>query len=147
MVKGTLGCTAVFAPTGRDVGQYWQVPDISALVGATVTQVTLDQFQLTLLLVDGPYRSERVSAHLVIEKQFTYEAGGESFELDPQRSETLGPAWRFLHRTVVFADATDDLVVTVRFDDGSHFTLLPGGKYEAFNMWGHGVPGLLAGPS
>jgi hypothetical protein len=125
-----------------------KVPDLSALVGSTVTQVTLDEYQLTLLFFDAaPDRSTRVSAHLVIEKAFELEASGEVFEIGPQRCETLGSAWRFLKRTVASAEATDDLVVDVWFDDQSHFTLRPGGPYEAFNMWGDGVPGLLAGPS
>jgi hypothetical protein len=83
----------------------------------------------------------------VIEKAFTFEARGEVFDIDPQRCETFGSTWRFLKRTVTTAEATDDLVIDIGFDDQSHFTLRPGGPYEAFHMWGDGVPGLLAGPS
>ena len=59
-----------------------------------------------------------MSAHLVIEKAFSVE-GDEPFEIDPQQCETFGPAWRFLKRSVTRAQATDDLVVDIWFDDQS----------------------------
>ena len=136
-------------------GQSGFVPDISALVGSAVTRVTLDEYQLTLLFVDAaPERNVRVSAHLVIEKAFMFETGGEVFEIDPQRCQTFGPTWRFLSRTVARAEATDDLIVDIWFDDQSHFTLRPGGPYEAFHMWtasggrwSRSTPKVSPGPS
>ena len=70
------------------------------LVGCEARRVGLD-YQVRLLLVDGPYRDERVNAELVIEAPFRYKAeDGRWHDIQPGDVTTLGPVVTMFGRTV-----------------------------------------------
>jgi hypothetical protein len=96
------------------------VADVSALVGCEVRRLQLD-YQVTLLLVDGPRSAERVSATLILEAPIRLEVGGQVSTVESNRKETHPPLCALVHTTVTEADASRDLP-TLRLDDGSYLT-------------------------
>lgn len=119
--------------------------DLTSLIGAEVRRLSFD-YQVTLLLVEGPANAERISAHLQIEAPIRVEHGGEIDQCDPNDKETHGAMTRLLHLVVTEAvvDDRDDLRIT--FDDGTTLLVARDPLYESWNLTGAGVPHVLMGP-
>ena len=124
------------------------VPDsynLGALVGCTVTRVAFD-YQVRLLLVDGPYPNERVSAELVIETPITFsDDAGVNHDVRPGDTRTVAPILGLFQRSVLTA-AFDGRVLTIVFDDQAVLEVRTSKTYESWNITRRGVPDLIAGP-
>jgi hypothetical protein len=118
--------------------------DLSPLVGTEVRQVRLD-YQVTLLLVDGPYNQERASGLLQIETPFHLEADGQTWTVAPSDKSTYAPVCHLVHLTVVSAEM-DDERLRLRFSDGSALTVERDPRYESWSLTGSGVPEVLVTP-
>ena len=118
--------------------------DLRAITGAEVSAVTLD-YRVSLLLAD-PNDARRLGATLVIGVPFTYEASDGRAVLDASDPATLSEAWRLLRRRIVVATADADLNLVVTFDDGARVAVERSDLYEAWELYGRGVQGVLAGP-
>jgi len=119
--------------------------DFSALVGCEVRQVGVD-YQVRLVLVDGPYQDERVNAELVIEAPFRYKAEDRKWhDIQPGQVTTLGPVVTMFGRTVQ-AVTFDGLILTVDFGHDVRIEVATMTHYESWNLSGTGVPGYIAGP-
>jgi hypothetical protein len=81
--------------------------DVTLLTGCVVTRVSFD-YQVILLLVDGPFRKERVSAHLVIEAPIELrDLDAAEHEVLPGEPRTLAPMLHLLHRKLTGRLLTD----------------------------------------
>ena len=132
-------------PSTDGAGQDGPVPDVSALVGCEVRRLQLD-YQVTLLLVDGPARQERVSATLVMEQAIRLSGAGEEWIVMPGQNDTVAPLCALLHTTITEASVTDE-VLTLGFNAGINLTTGPHPEYESWHLFGEGVPSILVGPS
>ena len=119
--------------------------DLSALVGTEVRQIRLD-FQVTLLLVDGPANHERASGVLVIETPFRLESEAGGWTVDPSDKGTHAPLCDLLHQAVVSAQMDNDQTLRLRFSAGVTVTVEPDGQYESWNLSGKGIPQVLVTP-
>lgn len=119
--------------------------DLTPLIGAEVRRLSFD-YQVTLLLVEGPANAERISAHLQIEAPIRVEHGGVIDQCDPNDKQTHGAITRVLHLVVTEAvvDERDDLRVT--FDDETTLVVARDQLYESWNLTGDGIPHVLMGP-
>lgn len=113
--------------------------DLTPLIGAEVRRLSFD-YQVALLLVEGPANAERISAHLQIETPIRVEHDGVIDQCDPKDKQTHGAITRVLHLVVTEAvvDERDDLRVT--FDDGTTLVVARDQQYESWNLTGDGVP-------
>jgi len=118
--------------------------DLESIRGAEVTAVTLD-YRVSLLLID-PETPQRLGATLVVGVPFTFGAAGSTVVIDAETPSTLAATWQLLRRTIVSAAADDDLNLVVEFDDGSILSVLRNDRYEAWELSGRGVRGVLVGP-
>jgi hypothetical protein len=119
--------------------------DLSALVGSQVRRVAFDD-RVSLLLVDGADREQRVAANLVIEAAIELRgADGIKFEVRPGVTASLAPLLGLL-RCRLTSVAFDGRKLSVSFDDGSRLAVFTGERYEAWDLRGVGVPNLSAGP-
>jgi hypothetical protein len=116
-----------------------EVADLSPLVGTEVRQLRLD-YQVTLLLVDGPNDQERASGLLQIETPFRLETDGQTWTVVPSDKSTHAPVCHLVHLTVVLAEMDDDGRLRLRFSDGSALTVERDPRYESWNLTGSGVP-------
>jgi Family of unknown function (DUF6188) len=121
------------------------VTDISALIGTEVRQIRLD-YQVTLLLVDGPANDERASGLLQIESPFQLETGAASWTVTPSDKNTHAPISQLLHLGVVSAQMDGDQTLRLGFSDGSTVTVERDRRYESWNLTGTGVPQVLVTP-
>jgi hypothetical protein len=121
------------------------VHDLSALVGAEVRRVAFD-YQVTLLLVEGPANAERVSGNLQIEAPIRVEHGGQVAECDPNDKRTHGAMTHLLHLVITDATVDGDDTLRLSFDDGTSVTVARDIHYESWNLTGEGVPPILMGP-
>ena len=119
--------------------------DLSALVGTEVRQVRLD-FQVTLLLVDGPANHERASGLLQIETPFRLESDAGAWTIDPSDKGTHAPVCDLLHQAVVSAQMDGGQTLRLDFSDGSIVTVERDSQYESWNLTGTGVPQVLVTP-
>lgn len=119
--------------------------DLSSLVGTEVRQIRLD-YQVTLLLVDGPANNERASGLLQIETPFRQESDGGAWTVAPSDKTTHAPVCRLLHLTVVSARMDGDQTLRLGFSDGSTVTVERDRQYESWNLTGTGVPEVLVTP-
>jgi len=118
--------------------------DLSALVGAEVRRVQLD-YQVTLLLVDGPYKTERVRAELILESPFAVTSDGQTFDVVPNTKDTHPAVCPLLHMKVTGAVVTKN-VLTMTFDGAASLTIGPHPRYESWQLIGSGIPNVLVGP-
>lgn len=119
--------------------------DLGSLIGCTVTRLAFD-YQVRLLLSDGPYPNERVSAELVIEAPITFtEKGGVKRQVQPGDTRTVAPILGLFQRNVLSA-SFDGLVLTIVFDDQAVLEVPTSEAFQSWNLEGHGVPNLEAGP-
>ena len=119
--------------------------DLSALVGSQVRRITFDD-RVSLLLVDGAHRDQRVNAYLVIEAAIAFrDSDGTDHEVRPGVTATLAPLLRLL-RCRVTRVTFDGRELAVALDDESRFSVFTGERYEAWDLQGEGVPNLIAGP-
>lgn len=118
--------------------------DLRSITGAEVSAVTLD-YRVSLQLLD-PNDPLRLEAWLVIGVPFDLHFDDAVLRLDGEQPATLAPAWRLLRRRIVSAAADSDLNLTVGFDNASELTVERSDLYEAWELHGKGVGGLLAGP-
>ena len=132
-------------PIASEIGHDRHVPDVSPLVGAEVRRVQLD-YQVTLLLVDGPYKAERVNAVLIMETPFQLVIGTHTYRVDPSRKETHPPVCGLLHTAVTEAVVSHDQVLDLSFNDGSSLSVGPHAKYESWHLQGDGIPQILVRP-
>jgi Family of unknown function (DUF6188) len=121
------------------------VHDLSVLVGAEVRRIAFD-YQVTLLLVEGPGDAERVSAILQIEARIRIEHGSEVAECDPNDKATHGAMTHVLHLVVSDASLDGDDTLRLTFDDGTSLVVARDVHYESWNLTGEGVPHMLMGP-
>ena len=121
------------------------MPDLSSLVGTDVRQLRLD-YQVTLVLVDGPANEERASGLLQIETPFRLEDGATTWNVMPSDKATHAPACRVLHLQVVSAEMDDDDTLRLEFNDGSTVTIERDACYDSWNLTGDGVPSVLVTP-
>lgn len=119
--------------------------DLSALVGADVRRIAFD-YQVTLVLVEGPSNAERVSANLQIEAPIRVEYGGEVVECDPNDKSTHAAMTPILHLVLTDASVGDDDALHLRFDDGTSLVVARDHQYESWSLTGVGVPHVLMGP-
>jgi len=118
--------------------------DVALLAGCVVNMVSFD-YQVRLLLVDGAYGNERVSASLVIEAPIELRDGELVHEVRPGEPQTLPPMLDLLHRTV--RNATfDGRTLTLLFDNGVVVTVVTAPTMESWNLSGRGVRNLIVGP-
>ncbi len=110
-----------------------------------IRQVRLD-YQVTLLLVDGPYNNERASGLLQIEAPFQLDAEGQSWTIDPGDKTTHSPICRLLHLQVRAVAMDDDETLQLEFDDGSTVTVERDAQYESWHLTDTGVPPVLVAP-
>jgi Family of unknown function (DUF6188) len=123
-----------------------QIP--TALIGCEVWLVAFD-YQTRLLLVgQNPDGSTRVSANLVIEKQFVLrDATGNRHELDPNTSRSaLAPVIDLLFQPVTRVTVTDRGTLTLDFGGGARLIVSPDPEYESWELQGKGISGILVGP-
>lgn len=120
--------------------------DLSALVGADVRRIAFD-YQVTLLLADGPGDAERVSAVLQIEAPIRVEHSGVIAMCDPNDKATHGPMTRILHLVVSHASVDGANTLRLAFDDGTSLVVAQDEHYESWNLSGKGVPNVLMGPA
>jgi Family of unknown function (DUF6188) len=120
------------------------VANLHSITGAEVSAVTLD-YRVSLLLVD-PNEPVRLGASLVLGVPFTYEHSDGAVRIDAEDPATLAACWRLLRRRIVTASADVDLNLTIAFDDGGRVTVERSDLYEAWELDGKGVQGVLAGP-
>jgi hypothetical protein len=121
-------------------------PDLSPLVGCTISRVSLDyQVTLTIASTDGVY-GQRVDALLIIEAPFTVTRGGDSHLVDPNEKLGLEATLDLLHREVTDTEvaADESLSLTVTGDLKIHVPRDP--HYEAWQVTGRGIQGWIAGP-
>ncbi len=118
--------------------------DLRSILGAEVSAVTLDyRVSLQLLDPDDPLRLE---AWLVIGVPFDLQFDDAVLRVDGEHPPTLEPAWRLLRRRIVSASADADLNLHVGFDNAVKVAVERNDLYEAWELHGKGVGGLLAGP-
>lgn len=120
--------------------------DISSLVGGEVRRLSFD-YQVTLLLAEGPANSERLSANLQIEAPIVVEHRGEVEQCDPNDKQTHQAMTRVLHLVVTEAIVDDRDVLRLTFDDGTTLAVARDQQYESWNLTGTGVPNILMGPA
>jgi hypothetical protein len=118
--------------------------DLRSIAGAEVTAVVLD-YRVSLQLID-PDQPLRLDAWLVLGVPFAFHYDKESHVVDAETAPTLEPCWRLLRRRIVTAEADDDLNLILSFDDGSAVSVKRDEHYEAWELHGKGVAGVLAGP-
>jgi Family of unknown function (DUF6188) len=118
--------------------------DLQSITGAEVSAVTLD-YRVSLLLID-PNDHVRFGASLVLGVPFTYEHSDGALRIDAEDPGTLAACWRLLRRRIVTAFADAALNLTIAFDDGGRVTVDRNDLYEAWELHGKGVQGVLAGP-
>ena len=119
--------------------------DVSPLIGCTVTRVAFD-YQVRLLLADGGYPHERVSAELVIETPITFiDAAGTNHQVRPGEVETVAPMLSLFQRRVVGASFGGHSLSMV-FDDESVLQVATNESYESWNITGRGVDEFIEGP-
>jgi len=136
----------VHAPRVVEAGMIESMPpdDVALLAGCVVNMVSFD-YQVRLLLVDGAYGNERVSASLVIEAPIELRDGELVHEVRPGEPQTLPPMLDLLHRTV--RNATfDGRTLTLLFDNGVVVTVVTAPTMESWNLSGRGVRNLIVGP-
>jgi hypothetical protein len=126
-------------------GQDDLVTDMSPLVGTEVRQIRLD-YQVTLLLVDGPHNNERASGLLQIESPFRLETDEGEWVIAPGDKTTHAPVSQLLHLAVVSAHMDADQTLRLGFSDGSLVTVERDARYESWNLTGTGVPQVLVTP-
>ena len=99
-------------------------------------------YQVRLLLSDGPYPSERVSAELVIETPITLtEKGGVKHLVQSGDTRTVEPILGLFQRNVLSA-SFDGLILTIVFDDQAVLEVPTSKAFQSWNLEGHGVPNL-----
>lgn len=121
------------------------MPDLTALVGAEVRQIRFD-YQVTLVLVDGPDRRERVAAELQLEAPFRITSSKGTWTVEPEAKESYAPAVQLLHLHVSGAEMTEDETLLLSFDDGSALTVERHPSFETWNLTGVGIPQVLVTP-
>lgn len=119
---------------------------LEVLVGCRVSRLTLDH-QVVLLLVDDASEGRRVSATLILEEAFELTLGPQTHLVDPDDPTTLGPTCRLLHQTISAASAADGGTLDLLVGDAIALRLTPTGNYEAWELFGTGVPSVLIGPA
>lgn len=118
--------------------------DLRSITGAEVSAVTLD-YRVSLQLLD-PKEPLRLDAWLVIGVPFSFAYSSGSMDIDPETPSTMEPCWRLLRRRITKAEADEDMNLIVAFDDDSQISVPRSDLYEAWELHGTGVSGLLAGP-
>ncbi|MDE3206261.1 MAG: hypothetical protein KGQ66_18795 [Acidobacteriota bacterium] len=119
--------------------------DLSPLVGTEVRQIRLD-YQVTLLLVDGPASQERSAGLLQIESSFRLETEVGTWTITPSDKNSHAPVCQLLHLGVVPAHMDGDQTLRLGFSDGSTVTVERDTQYESWNLTGTGVPQVLVTP-
>ena len=114
--------------------------DLRAIEGAEVTAITLD-YRVSLSLID-PGDPQRLGASLILGTPFAY----RDSEVDAEEPSTMAECWRLLRRKIVAASADEDLNLSLSFDDGSSLQVDRNEQYEAWELIGRGVRGVLVGP-
>jgi hypothetical protein len=118
--------------------------DLQSITGAEVSAVMLD-YRVSFQLID-PNEPLRLDAWLVLGVPFEYETEGQTVGVDPEQPRTLEAAWRWLRRRIVSVSADADLNLTIMFDDASRIAVQRHDAYEAWELHGKGVRGVLVGP-
>ncbi len=119
--------------------------DLSALVGCDVRRVSFD-YQVTLLLADGPYQYERVNATLTVEAPFRFRGPDAKWHaVQPGQVETLGPVLTLFGQTVQEATFDGD-ALTIGLGDASIIEVETSPIYKSWSLTGTGVPEIIAGP-
>lgn len=119
--------------------------DLDAMIGCTVTRVAFD-YQVRLLLSDGSYPNERVSAELVIETPITFTDDARvEHQVQPGDTRTVAPILGLFKRSVLSA-AFDGRVLAIVFDDQAVLAVPTSKTFQSWSLEGHGVPNLEAGP-
>jgi Family of unknown function (DUF6188) len=126
-------------------GQDDSVTDLSPLQGTEVRQIRLD-YQVTLLLVEGPANDERASGLLQIESPFRLETGVGNWSITPSDKHTHAPVSQLLHLEVVSAQMDGDQTLRLGFSDGSIVTVERDTRNDSWNLTGYGVPQVLVTP-
>jgi hypothetical protein len=118
--------------------------DLRSITGSEITLVTLG-YDVWLTLVD-PDDPLRLDAQLVLGVPFELHRGGAVQRVDAEQIETLSQVVGLLRRRLLSASADEDLNLTLEFDDGTTIVVERSDLYEAWQLHGKGVAGVLAGP-
>ena len=119
--------------------------DLRSITGAEISAVTL-HYDVDLQLCD-PQDPLRLDAWLKLGVPFTFVSSSGSTEVDPEVPSTMEPCWRLLRKQITSAVADHDLNLTIELDDGSRISVARSALYEAWELRGKGVDGVLAGPT
>lgn len=136
-VRRDLGATAPIAGIMRS---WTWMPIFERLRVRKVTTITLD-YRVSLLLID-PGDPRRLGASLILGVPFAYRGR----EVDAEEPSTMAECWRLLRRKIVTASADEDLNLSLSFDDGSSLRVDRNERYEAWELIGRGVRGVVVGP-
>ena len=118
--------------------------DLASITNAEVSAITLDH-RVTFQLL-GPNDPLLLHAYLVFGVPFEYRTNDRVMVIDPEQPHTLFEAWRWLRQWLHRVMADDALNLTIEFGDASMIYIRRHPAYEAWELHGKGVRGILAGP-
>jgi hypothetical protein len=102
----------------------------------------LTERRLTFIRIDMQVRLQFGEAELGIEQPFTLTTNDGTFRLDPQYRGELGPLLNLYPDEIARVLMRSDGTLTATFASGSHLTVKPHPKYEAWSLGGFWcVPG------
>lgn len=115
--------------TQFDLPPHASPADLAGFKGTELTRVNVWKFGVTLTFDDEPRT-------ITIEGGAEFRAQGRTERYDQEIIVAFGArVLALLGRTVVDANATDDKVFSLAFDDGTLLTLQPDGSgYECYNV-------------